>query len=513
MTEVRTNDGDEPIVPDDVIPHGTLPPLRERDLPEPVSWRAMVGPSIILAGLALGSGEFVLWPYIVHQSGFVFIWACLLGVVTQFFLNMEIERWTLATGESAITGFCRLSRHWAWVFLLMNVVPWAFPGWATGAATLFGWLVWGPVESVAADGTVTFTAHYANLLGVVGLVAAGLVLTAGPVVYNTVETLQTILVGFILVAIVVMACLVVRWDAVVAFAEGALQVGRMPPESSGLALMTLLGALAFAGAGGTLNLGQSNYVKDKGYGMGAFIGRITSPVTGQEEATADVGYHFPHTEENLRRWRGWWRAANLEHFLSFFLTCLVCLVLMTLIAYSLLYDENGDRVPAAENLGSGLAFIWGQATLLADGWGGRWRNAYLWVGIAVLMTTEIGILDVITRVSTDLVKVNFLRESTYWSQSRLYFLFLWGQIGLGTFILLGTDTTEPLLLFKLSASLNGVVMFVYSLLLLYTSSRVLPKVLRASWPRVVALVWSSLFFGYFSWLAIRLDVWPKLFGE
>src|SRR3954463_7727388 len=89
------------LIPDSVIPAGTLPPLRERPMPPPISLRQMVGPSIILAGLALGSGEFILWPYITFRSGFVFFWACILAVVMQYFLNMEIMRWTLATGESA----------------------------------------------------------------------------------------------------------------------------------------------------------------------------------------------------------------------------------------------------------------------------------------------------------------------------------------------------------------------------------------------------------------------------
>ena len=39
----------------------------------------------------------------------MFLWAAVLGVVNQFFINMEIERYTLATGETALTGF---SRYW-----------------------------------------------------------------------------------------------------------------------------------------------------------------------------------------------------------------------------------------------------------------------------------------------------------------------------------------------------------------------------------------------------------------
>src|SRR5690349_2502433 len=127
MSEIA--DAERP-VPDDVVPRGDLPPLRYRDLPAPVPLAQMVGPSVMLAGLALGSGEYVLWPYITFKSGFTFFWACVVGVVTQFFVNMEISRWALATGESAVTGFSRLSRHWAWVFLFLNVVPWMIPAWA-----------------------------------------------------------------------------------------------------------------------------------------------------------------------------------------------------------------------------------------------------------------------------------------------------------------------------------------------------------------------------------------------
>src|SRR4051812_36068825 len=112
------------IVPNNVIPAGVLPPLRWREMPPPVSMLKMIGPSVILAGLALGSGEYIIWPFITFKSQFVFFWACLIAVVTQYFLNLEIMRWTLATGESALIGMQRLGRGVAPVFLVLNIVPW-----------------------------------------------------------------------------------------------------------------------------------------------------------------------------------------------------------------------------------------------------------------------------------------------------------------------------------------------------------------------------------------------------
>jgi hypothetical protein len=501
----------EELVPDDVIPHHALPPLRYRDMPEPIGWRKMVGPSIILAGLSLGSGEFILWPYIVYKSGFIFFWACMLGVLTQFFLNMEIERWTLVTGESAITGFCRLSRQWAWVFLLLNIIPWAWPGWATGAGTMLSWLAFGPVEELK-NGVPTYRAEYVSWFGIGGLLLVGIVLTAGPVVYNTVEKIQTFLVGFIVAVAVGLAFLVVRPDAVAAMVEGTANVGAMPDLTTpGLSLMALLGALAFAGAGGTTNLGQSNFIKDKGYGMGRYIGRITSPVTGQEESIADVGYHFRHTPENMHRWRSWWRAANVEHVFSFLLTCVICLCLMSLIAYSLFYDADGNLLPGSGDYSGGLNFVWGQAEALGGfsaNWGGIMKVGFLLMGVAVLLTTELGVLDVVSRISADIVKVNWLRDNEFWTQSRLYYLFLWSEIALGIVILLIPGLDQPLLLLKTSAAMNGGVMLIYSVLLLYLNNKVLSRSLSMSPLRFVAIIWSAAFFGYFSVQALKEEVIP-----
>ena len=581
----------EQLVPDDVIPHQTLPPLRYRDLPEAPRWTKLVGPSVILAGLSLGSGEFIFWPYITYKSGFIFFWACMLGVLTQFFINMEIERWTLATGESAITGFCRLSRWWAPIMLFLNFVRWIWPGWATGAAMLFSLLIFGPNETpivttvtmpaavsltypddefreitalylqmnqtsqgetelrwtglfdeksremmgalsdspewqsaldellvkVRKTGGIKLGSRHVNLLAIISLVGVGIVLTSSPVVYNTVERLQFWLVMLIFVIAIVLGVLFIKPYAIGAMLRGIANIGGMPDESSGLELMALLGALAFAGAGGTMNLGQSNFIRDKGYAMGAYVGRITSPVTGNEEAVSDVGYHFPHTPDNMRRWRDWWRAANIEHFASFYLTCMVCLILLALLSYSLFYDESGQLKPKMDRYASDLNFVWGEARLIEGSFsngviGGLFRVAFLIMGMALLFTTELGVLDATVRIATDAIKVNFLRSSERWTQSRIYFIILWIEIAVGSAILTAgiyfPSFSQPLYLLKTSAAMNGGVMFIYSMILLYLNSKILSRRLALSPVRFVAMVWAAAFFGYFTLLALKHEVIP-----
>lgn len=74
------------------LPSKYLPAVEYRDLPEPVAMRKIIGASVIILATAIGSGEFVLWPYITTQVGLVFIWGAVLGFGIQFFINMEIER-------------------------------------------------------------------------------------------------------------------------------------------------------------------------------------------------------------------------------------------------------------------------------------------------------------------------------------------------------------------------------------------------------------------------------------
>ncbi|MFK7776737.1 MAG: Nramp family divalent metal transporter [Gimesia sp.] len=575
MSDQSQPDLNEELVPDAVIPHQSLPPLKYKDLPPAISWRKMIGPSIMLAGLSLGSGEFILWPYITYKTGFIFFWACLLGVITQFFMNMEIERWTLATGESAITGFCRLNKNWAWVMLLLNIIPWAWPGWATGAGTMLSWTFFGPetiasvqvepeasqfsLEGLPDNATYStetrtlewrgpmdeseldtlsavftrnqsqdqskkifdninqrknlqYEAKYSSFLGIAGLLLIGIVLTTGPVVYNTVEKIQFFLVGLIFLIAVILGIYLIEPYAITSMIQGSMSIGQMPDDTSGLTTMALLGALAFAGAGGTMNLGQSNFIKDKGYGMGKYIGRITSPITGQEEAVSEVGFHFKHTEENLKRWRQWWRAANIEHFFSFFLTCLACLVLLSLISYSLFYDANGQLKEGVAQFGSGLNFIWGQATLLEDRLGGTFKLLFLLMGAAILLTTELGILDVTARISADILKVNYLRDNPRWSLSKLYYTFLWSEILLGAAILMYGSVNplfkQPLFLIETSAAMNGGVMFLYSMILLYMNSKILSRSISTNPLRFVAMVWAAAFFGYFSIQAFQVQIIP-----
>ena len=154
------------------VPTSALPPMPYREMPEPLPLGKLLGPSVILAGLGVGSGEDIIWPFISSSVGLWFLWAAVLSVTVQYFLNMEIERYTLATGETAIAGFVRFWKPWGLLFCAFTILPNMWPGWATSGITVFTFLIGG--------GNVTYIT-----VGV--LVALGFALTISPVVYQTLE--------------------------------------------------------------------------------------------------------------------------------------------------------------------------------------------------------------------------------------------------------------------------------------------------------------------------------------
>lgn len=471
------------------IPSTNLPPVEYRDLPEPKRLGQIVGASVIILATAVGSGEFVLWPYITSQIGFVFMWGAIVGFLIQFFINMEIERYTLATGETALTGFARYWKPWWWLFILFALAQNFWPGWATGAGTTLTYAF-----NIGSGAVVPIT--------VAALIAIGIALTVSPVVYQTVEKIQAAMVAAIMLFIVAAIFVGTTGDAWGALITEGIGNATLPIGQGGLGIALLLGALAFAGAGGANNLVQSNYIRDKGLGMGIRIPRIVSPITGEEEAAPSTGYFFRQTDENLRRWREWWRVANIEQFVTFFLIGVSTIIVFSVLTYS--------TVPVGQVEEQSFDFIRVEGNALKNAVAPWFGTFFFLAGTFALFSTNLGIVDYTCRLIADQLKVNALRESTFWSESKIYASFVWLMIIVGSIILLG-GFSQPVVLLIISSSIAGVMMFIYSALLIQLNRR-LPGELRLTGVRYVVMWISVLFFGFFSVLLVWDQIKTNVLG-
>ena len=464
------------------VPTRTLPPIGSQDLPEPIPVRQLLGASVVILATALGSGEFLIWPWITTQIGIAFLWLAILGFFAQFVINMEIERYTLATGETAVTGFTRFWKPWGIIFVLGAVLPNAFPGWATSGATLFTYL---------------FGFGNPAVIATIVLVSTALALTLSPVVYQALEKIQTVLVAIIMAFLIVgifVATKLSAWASVVTQAPGSIP--GIPGAVATIGIAAFLGAVAFAGAGGANNLTQSNYIRDKGLGMGGRMPKIVSPITGEEQAAPSLGYTFPVNEENMRRWREWWKVCNREHFITFFLLGVLTLIMLSVLVWSTV----GRATLTGE---ADIEFINEEATVLGNTIGGWFRAFFLFAGMVILFSTSIGIMDYVSRLSASELKVSFFGDSQVVTESRIYFLFAWVIAIAGSLILLA-GLEAPLVLLIISASGGGVVMFLYSGMLILMNRRVLPDAIKLKGWRHVAM-W--IIFLIFAVLSTYLVYW------
>ena len=466
-----------------VMPSATVSVLagarRElRDMPAPPRrYWPLVGPGIVAGGVGLSSGEFVLWPFIASQVGLVLLWGALVGVVTQFFLNMEVERYTLATGETAVSGFNRMWRHWGLFFAVLAYLGNLWPGWAVSGATLATYLFGGNPTVIAAA----------------SLVIVGLALTLAPVVYVALERLIFVKVAAVLVLVTLAVTLAIDGPSWRALGAGLAHVGRFP---DGLSVPLMFGAIAYAGSGGAQNLCQSNWIRDKGFGMGQYVPRLVSAVTGDTRAVeaTPTSFEFPPTDENLRRWQSWWRFANLEQALSFGLVTVVTIALMSLLAHATVFGQP--------DLPNDVSFLRLEAQQLRGRVGPWFGVLFLAVGAFSLFGTAMGIIDYTSRLAADVLKTTYLPAA---SESRIYFRLVWGMVGLGCVILLA-GVSQPMTLLVISASTAGTMMCVYSALLILLNRRLMPVPIRIGAFRTTVLLWSTLLFGALAAVTIYTQV-------
>jgi len=462
-----------------------LKPLELRELPPALPLNKLFGPSFVILALGLGSGEVILWPYLSANYGLGIIWAAILGLTFQFFMNLEIERYALARGESVFVGLARKIRGLSFWFLLSTFVPWMWPGIIASSAKFLG-VVIGVADS-----------HY---LAIIMLLLIGAILSFGPVLYKTVERFQRTIIALGVPSILVLSIALAKPEGWVALGRGILGQGEgflFLPE--GIVLATFLAALAYAGAGGNLNLAQSFYIKEKGYGMGKYAGQITSLLTGKSQAISLTGSRFELSPKNLSQFKAWWKNINIEHFLVFWLTGSITILLLSLLAYSAVFGQAGSA--------EGVDFVLQEAQYIGARLSPIIGTFFLLVIALTLFGTQLGVFDATSRILSENLILSAQGKLKELMLRPLYYLVLWLQILAGIAILL-LGFTEPLELVVIAAVLNAVAMFVHSGLTLWLNLTSLEPPLRPSALRVAIITLAFLFYGSFSLYVI----YDKLIG-
>jgi hypothetical protein len=391
--EIVTDRHGNKVVIEGVVPFGKLDPLKIAAVPTAIGMFAWIGPGLLWAALAQGSGELIWWPYLTAKYGTGFLGFLLPASLIQWWYNHEIIRYELMTGENAMTAFIRIGKWYAWIVTVMIAweVLWfggftAASGGALAALTKFpaGWGI---------PGQTRFWT-YALIIGYL------LVLFLGPIVYNWVERISVAVTVVTVIGILVACFQPQVYNTFGAFWSAffnpfsAWPLAGWPAKWDPKDTSILVTSIAFAGAGGWGQVFFCYWFRDKGASMGAYAGRVTSPITGELETIPATGFAFKDTPENRRNFEGWLKVAAVQNTWGIFFNTLTTAI-MCWLAWAILMPQG--KFPGG----------WALATVQADffslAWGEFGRVLFLIVAAFFLADAWLQVIDGYCRMEAEFI--------------------------------------------------------------------------------------------------------------
>jgi hypothetical protein len=454
----------------------------ERDLPAPPHWTRALGVGVVISALAIGTGELIMWPHLVTKHGLGVVWFAVAGITVQYFINQEVARHALATGESFFTSSSRIFKWLAPFWILSSVLLYIWPGWAAAIGT-----------------TLRELTGFGNYLGwaLVSLLLVLILTLIGKVAYHLLERTLKIIIPIFFILLVISTSLVVKANGIDKLVQAFHSLGSIPDN---IDINILLGAVVFAGAGGLLNLCVSLWYRDKQIGMGKYVGRIINPITGKVEAVSYKGYSFVNNKENAIRWKKWMQFVRIDQGLIFWSISVITILLLSLNAYLILTPMG--LVP------EGLDVAVVQAHIFGEVWGAFGFNLFLIMAFLMLFSVMWTIIDAFTRIVADVIYVNsqigpfsqYLKKFKNISLSHLYYGLIVLIIVINALLL---SFKQPLVLLTISAVLGGFVMIIYIPILMFINNFKLPKQIRPGIVTNIALFLGFLFYASFCFLVFK----------
>jgi hypothetical protein len=471
----------------------TLAELPAPPTPHGIEWIKVVGPGVIVLGLSIGGGEFLLGPAAFVRYGLSLLWITVVSAFLQTIFNTELLRYTLATGEPAFTGFMRTKparAFWAWFYAGMYFLQTGWPYSAGLSAGAIFFLTTGRLA--AADDASTIYS-----IGVGTFLLCIVLLIGGRRIERTLELLNWIMVVSILGGFLVLAVSFVpatTWFAALTGLAGFDAPRRTFSFLPGAADFQLLAALAgYSGAGGMVNIALSSWARDKGYGMGERVGYIPAAVGGHKVKLAHTGFIFKPDDGNMNRWKGWWRIVRADQWGVFFTGALLGMILPGVLYVTLL--------PSGTNI-QGLGISAALASQVALRAGATLGGVVAVLGAWLLFKTQLDIIESMVRSLTDILWTGSRRVRA-WSRDDVRVVYYGALTVICLWGIMALRLAQPIILLLLAANVASVVLTISSLHLLYVNTVLLPPAIRPPMWRRAALVATAGFYGSFAAMSIR----------
>jgi Mn2+/Fe2+ NRAMP family transporter len=483
---------------EEMVMFGTKPIRVVDKLPTPeeifkiprLTWTNMFakvfGPSFIVLGGAIGSGEWLMGPAVAAAYGLGLFWLVWVGMIQQTVYNCWWARMVVMTGEPINVLLARVppKDFWSTLSMIFSFLRMFWPGWAAAAATGALAIVLGRIPGPAEAELVRWT-------GVVLFLICAFLVSIGGKIEATLEiVMKAMVIGILVLLIFVIAPLTITPTTLAETAKGMVSIGYIP---AGVDILLFAGWYAYTGDAAAANADGSGYWRDKGYGTGSKVGFIPAVIGGKKVPLSPVGAIFKLTPENLKTWKVWERLTYLDMWLVFFIGGMFGMLLPSMIVASLV--PPGTTLPA-----------WGIAAHVANEFAakvGPWGYYLIALtGFLVLFSTQLGVVDRLTRILTDVSwnSVGRLREWAKGDVRRIYYLLLTIYLIFGCFAMW---VAAPLIILLIGATVVHFWGLWLIPVLTYLDRKLIPKELRTPlW--VIIITWTMWAFHVLFAIALTL---------
>ncbi len=178
-------------------------------------WVGLLGPGLVIAGTAIGTGEWLLGPAITAQYGGALLWLATVSIVLQVCCNLVVMRYAIYCGEPVLVGALRTRPgplFWIACYALLDIAT-IWPYSVSNAAVPLVAAIRGQLPRPD-DGMVKLVAYGLFILAFVPLIFGG-------TVYRVLEKVMTaklvFVLGYLSIVTVFFVSAPVAWEALTGF--------------------------------------------------------------------------------------------------------------------------------------------------------------------------------------------------------------------------------------------------------------------------------------------------------
>jgi hypothetical protein len=397
----------------------------------------LIGPTILFVALSMSGGELLIWPDLIGKYGLGIIIILPIILVLQASVNLEIERYTLATGKPALESIGHTFTTLRPIFIFTIFISLVWPAWVLTAANVIGVLIGVPA--------------YSTYFGIVLLLLIILIWFI-PGSYELMEKIAKF--GLLIVLIVAIVGIPILYSLTSQLPNFGANFDLKPNDK-----FLFLSALAYGGVSGILNFVQSSWIINKQYGINSL----------PKEEHEHVDWNNSETKSN---WHQWWTLILREHLILYIGGNIIGIVLLGLIASYTVANKGlsgfailAEQIKVFMNINPIMGWLWGIGVMI------------------VFIMAQMTILDAAGHlIKQVLPKHNRIHSITPAKYSQL--------VGLGGVLILMLSTiipnfTQPAFLLQVSALLSAIFMIFYPPILIWLNDKHLPEYARGKKNRIL----------------------------